>query len=137
MADDAHVVQELMAAISSGDLDSVRGLLDPELVSHGALGDVHGPTGFIEVMIANVRTAFPDVSVKAVGVVQQGDLISWRIEGSGTQTGSFLGLPPSGERIRINGIHQARVRDGKLVEHWQGPDILAMLVDLGRVPFAQ
>lgn len=135
MASDASVIHELMAAISTGDVDAVSGLLGPDLVSHGALGDVHGPAGFIEVMIANVRTAYPDVEVAAVGLIQEGDMVSWRIEGSATQTGPFLGLPATGRRIRINGIHQGRVRDGKLVEHWQGPDILAMLVDMGRVPF--
>ena len=135
MANDAKLIHELMSAISTGDLDAVSGLLGPDLVSHGALGDVHGPAGFVEVMIANVRNAYPDVEVTAVGLIQEGDLISWRIEGSGTQTGPFLGLPPTGKRIRIKGIHQGRIRDGKLVEHWQGPDILAMLVDMGRVPF--
>jgi hypothetical protein len=29
------------------------------------------------------------------------------------------------------GIHQAGVPDGRLVEHRQGPDILAMLLDMG------
>lgn len=135
MTSAAKVIHELMAAISTGDLDAVSELLGPDLVSHGALGDVHGPKGFVEVMIANVRTAYPDVEVEAVGLIQEGDMISWRIEGSGTQTGPFLGLPPTGRRIRITGIHQGRVVDGKLVEHWQGPDILAMLVDMGRIPF--
>ncbi|MCU0277548.1 MAG: ester cyclase [Candidatus Nanopelagicales bacterium] len=136
MADGEAIVNGLMAAISNGDLDGIKELLDPELVSHGALGDVHGPDGFVEVMISNIRTAYPDVQVQAVGVIQDGDMISWRIEGSATHTGPFLGLAPTGKRIRIKGIHQARNRNGRLVEHWQGPDILAMLVDMGRVPFS-
>ena len=129
------VIDALMAAISSGDLDAVNGLLDPDLVSHGALGDVQGPAGFVEIMVANVRNAYPDVEVAAVGLIQHGDMISWRIEGAGTHSGPFLGLAATGKRIRIKGIHQARIKDGKLVEHWQGPDILAMLVDMGLVPF--
>ena len=86
MAGDATVINELMAAISTGDLDAVSGLLGPDLVSHGALGDVHGPAGLVEVMIANVRTAHPDVAVEAVGLIQEGDMVSWRIEGSGTRS---------------------------------------------------
>jgi predicted ester cyclase len=136
VADGEAIVNGLMAAISNGDLDGIKELLDPELVSHGALGDVHGPDGFVEVMISNIRTAYPDVQVQAVGVIQDGDMISWRIEGSATHAGPFLGLAPTGKRIRIKGIHQARIRNGRLVEHWQGPDILAMLVDMGRVPFS-
>ena len=26
------------------------------------------------------------------------------------------------------------IRDGRIVEHWQGPDILAMLLDMGLFP---
>lgn len=135
MGTDSTILDELMSAISSGDLEVIHGLLDPDLVSHGALGDIHGPEGFIQVMVANVRNAYPDVKVKAVGLIKQGDMISWRIEGSGTHSGPFLGLAPTGKQIRIQGIHQGRIKDGRLVEHWQGPDILAMLVDMGRVPF--
>ena len=135
MATDAHVIDELMTAISSGDLDAVSGLLDPDLVSHGAFGDVHGPAGFVEIMVTNIRNAFPDFEVAAVGHIQQGDMVSWRIEGFGTHSGPFFGLPPTGKRIRIKGIHQARIKAGRLVEHWQGPDILAMLADMGRIPF--
>jgi hypothetical protein len=41
-------------------------------------------------------------------------------------------VAPTGKTIR--GIHHVRVRDGRIVEHWQGPDILAMLVDMGLFP---
>ncbi len=134
MAQDEAVIEQLMAAISSGDAAALHALLDPELVSHGALGDVHGPAGFEEVMIANIRTAFPDVQVRAVGIIQAGDLLSWRVEGAATHAGPFLGIAPTGATVRIQGIHQGRVTNGRLVEHWQGPDILAMLVDMGKLP---
>ena len=109
-------------------------MVDDDLVSHGALGDVHGPDGFIGIMLKNVRGGFPDAHVELASVIEEGDLVSFRLEGSGTHLGPFLGVPPTGKVVRIRGTHHVRVRDGRIVEHWQGPDILAMLVDMGLFP---
>jgi predicted ester cyclase len=131
---DAEVVRALVAAIDADDADAVRAVVHPELVSHGALGDVHGQDGFIEVMLANVHRGFPDADVELTHVIQEGDLLSFRLDGSGTHLGPFLGVEPTGKTVRIRGIHQVRVREGRIVEHWQGPDILAMLLDMGLFP---
>jgi len=134
MADGKELIETLMAAITAGDEAQLDRLLHPDLVSHGALGDVQGPDGFKGVMLTNVKRAFPDAEVHAEGVVQEGEMISWRVAGQGTHTGAFLGIEPTGREIRIRGIHQGRIADGRLIEHWQGPDILAMLIDMDKLP---
>ena len=128
------IVETLVSAIDRADEASVRRIVDENLVSHGALGDVHGPDGFIGIMLQNVRRGFPDARVELVTVVEEGDLVSFRLDGSGTHLGAFLGLEPTGKTIRIRGIHHVRIHDGRIIEHWQGPDILAMLVDMGAFP---
>ena len=125
------IAATLVSAIDQGDEAAVRSVVGDDLVSHGALGDVHGPEGFIGIMLRNVRQGFPDVHVAPVAIIQEGDMVSFRLDGSGTHLGPFLGVAPTGKAIRIRGIHHVRVRDGRIVEHWQGPDILAMLVDMG------
>jgi predicted ester cyclase len=128
------IVETLVSAIDQGDEASVRSILDERLVSHGALGDVHGPDGFLEIMLRNVRRGFPDAHVEPVTIIEEGDMVSFRLDGSGTHLGPFLGVEPTGKTIRIRGIHHVRLRDGRIVEHWQGPDILAMLLDMGLFP---
>jgi predicted ester cyclase len=129
-----EVVEALIAAIDHGDEPGVRALLAPDLVSHGALGDVHGPDGFVGTMLVNVRRAFPDARIELAEVVEEGDMVSFRLTGHGTHLGPFLGVEPTGRPVRIRGIHHARVREGLVVEHWQGPDILALLLDMGMFP---
>ena len=85
-------------------------------------------------MLQNVRGGFPDARVELVSLIEEGDLVSFRLDGSGTHLGPFLGVRPTGKTIRIRGIHHVRVREGRIVEHWQGPDILAMLVDMDHFP---
>jgi predicted ester cyclase len=128
------IVERLVAGIDDNDEGAVRTLLDAGLVSHGALGDVEGPDGFVGIMLNNVHRGFPDAHVELVAIVEQDDLVSFRLDGSGTHLGAFLGVQPTGRRVRIRGIHHVRVRDGRIVEHWQGPDILAMLVDMDLFP---
>ena len=127
-------METLVAAIDAGDEAAVRTIVDEGLVSHGALGDVHGPDGFIGIMLRNVRQGFPDAHVELVTVIEEDDMVSFRLDGSGTHLGPFLGVNPTGKTIRIRGIHHVRLRDGRIIEHWQGPDILAMLIDMGRFP---
>ena len=134
MAANKTVVETLVAAIDAADEAAVLAVVDDGLVSHGAMGDVHGPDGFIGIMLRNVRQGFPDAHVELVAMIEEGDLVSFRLEGSGTHLGPFLGVNPTGKTIRIRGIHHARIRDGRIIEHWQGPDILAMLLDMGRFP---
>jgi predicted ester cyclase len=129
-----EIVETLVSAIDQADEASLRKIVDARLVSHGALGDVHGADGFIGIMLQNVRRGFPDARVELVTIIEEGDMASFRLDGSGTHLGPFLGVEPTGKTIRIRGIHHVRIRDGRIVEHWQGPDILAMLLDMGLFP---
>lgn len=129
-----EVVQSLVAAIDHGDETRVRALLGPGLVSHGALGDVDGADGFVGIMLQNVHRGFPDADVELADAIEEGDMVSFRLTGHGTHLGPFLGLEPTGKTVRIRGIHHVRLQGGLIVEHWQGPDILAMLVDMGVFP---
>jgi predicted ester cyclase len=72
--------------------------------------------------------------VELAETVDEGDLVSFRLTGTGTHRGPFLGIEPTGKAVRIRGIHHVRLRNGRIIEHWQGPDILAMLVDMGHFP---
>jgi len=128
------VVEALISAIDGGDEAALSTVLDDDLVSHGALGDVHGPEGFTGIMLRNVRGAFPDAHIELDAMIEEADLVSFRLDGSGTHLGPFLGIEPTGRTVRIRGIHHVRMHNGRIVEHWQGPDILAMLVDMGLFP---
>jgi len=129
-----EVVQALITAIDQGDEGRVRALLGPDIVSHGALGDVHGPDGFVGIMLQNVHRGFPDAHVELVEAIEEGDMVSFRLSGQGTHRGPFLGVEPTGKTVRIRGIHHVRLDGHLVVEHWQGVDILTMLLDMGVFP---
>ena len=54
-----------------------------------------------------------------------------------TNTGSFLGMPPTGKTVVVNGLELFRLRNGKIVEFWRKDDDVSMLMQLGMLPMPQ
>jgi predicted ester cyclase len=56
---------------------------------------------------------------------------------AGTHTGEgFLGLPPTGNKIKYDVVDMFRLRDGKLSEHWDVADTKALFSQVGAIPRA-
>jgi steroid delta-isomerase-like uncharacterized protein len=67
-------------------------------------------------------------------LVAEDDRVAARLTTGATQTGEFMGLPPSGTRYSIEEIHWFRLRDGKVVEHWHQFDQMGLMRQLGAMP---
>ncbi len=48
--------------------------------------------------------------------------------------GDFMGMKATGKSATWDAVHIARVRDGKVAEHWAVQDQLGMLQRLGLAP---
>jgi len=53
---------------------------------------------------------------------------------TGTHTGEFLGIPPTGKTFVLQGIDMYRVQHGKIAEHWNVVDMLGFCQQLGVRP---
>jgi len=53
---------------------------------------------------------------------------------TGTHTGNFWGIPPTGKRVKLTAIYIVRIADGKSVEHWGEEDGMQVLKQLGFKP---
>ena len=67
-------------------------------------------------------------------MVAEGDRVVVRWVQQGKQTGSFMGIPPSGADYTFAGIDIHRLRDGRMAEHWHVVDLFALLQQLGAIP---
>ena len=63
-------------------------------------------------------------------LIAEGDRVAARITSSATHSGTFMGLPASGNRYTIDEIHIFRIRDGQLIEHWHAFDTASLLAQL-------
>ncbi len=90
----------------------------------------------LKLFVNMVRSAFPDFRYRVEDVFSAGDRLAMRVTAEGTNRGEFMGHPASGRKLSWTEIHIARVKDGKLAEHWVNLDQLGMLQQMGVVPMA-
>lgn len=120
--------------VASGDKDqtNVKTLLAPDFVLHQADGP-HNQEEFLQHLIYFL-TAFSDTHFTVEEQVAERDQVVTRGTWSGTHSGDFQGLPPTGKKIAINAVLFDRIEDGKIVEHRSQFDMLGMMQQLGLVP---
>ena len=61
---------------------------------------------------------FPDLHLEVQDTVADEGMNAQRILFTGTHTGHFRGLPPTGRKVRFSGIEISRMVGGKVTEHW-------------------
>jgi predicted ester cyclase len=74
---------------------------------------------------------FPDLHLEVLDTVADDQMNAQRILFTGTHTGDFRGLPPTGRAVRFSGLELSRMVDGKAAEHWFQMDMLTMFEQLG------
>ena len=106
-------------------------LIDADWVYHAADGqDVKGLDGFRE-FHNMLFTAFPDMNFEVEDMIAEGDKVVVSFIVSGTHRNDFLGVPPTGRKMRVKGIAVHRLEGGKEVEVWDVVDHLTMMQQLG------
>ncbi len=81
--------------------------------------------------IVSIRTSFPDFNVTSDETIIKGDNIVLRWTATGTNTGPYRELPPTGKKIKFSGALISHVVDGKISEQWQHYNRAAFLIQLG------
>jgi predicted ester cyclase len=106
--------------INGGDLDLADDLFSPELAQDA------------KQWVAPFRASFPDVDMRIVDLVAEGETVVGRFLCSGTHTGSWLGQVPTGRRFEnVDEVYFFTFREGKIVEQWGLEDTKKRMEQLG------
>lgn len=81
----------------------------------------------------DIDHAFPDRSDSVVRALAEGDSVWMRYNMRGTNTQSFYGHPPTGERCVVSEVAIAKFSGDAWVEEWYMADGLGALLKLGAV----
>jgi steroid delta-isomerase-like uncharacterized protein len=73
----------------------------------------------LKARVAGFHQAFNPLRFTIEDVIAEGDRVVVRWTNSGTDSGGFMGIPPTGKHFGIAGIDIHVVQDGRLAEHWQ------------------
>jgi steroid delta-isomerase-like uncharacterized protein len=116
--------------LTGRDRDLLARLLDPAFVSHVSGGPAAGAGAYTAAVDAT-HAAFPDLVAAVHDQVAEQDKVVTRWSATGTHAGDFAGVPATGRRVTVTGIHIHRVQRGRLIEHWEELDLLGALRQLG------
>jgi predicted ester cyclase len=100
-----------------------------DFLSHLRLGDVVGLPAF-KALMAQFFEAFPDAWWTLEEEIYTADRAIIRYYFEATHMGPFLGIAPTGTKVRVDGCEVAHVRDGQLVEIWNYADLMGMAAQL-------
>ena len=126
-----EIVRRYQEIYNRNDLDALsevvsEGLFTPRIMP-GIPTGIEGAKAAHQIML----TGFPDYQTIIDDLFAEGDKVAARITMSGTNTGSFMGIPPTGRHVSFTGIYIARLAHGKIVEHWGEEDGVSLLQQLG------
>jgi steroid delta-isomerase-like uncharacterized protein len=76
-------------------------------------------------------TGFPDVDFRTQDLIVEGDRVVGIIATSGTDTGGFLGLPPTGKPFRVPMVVVFTIRDGQIWREQRIYDFTGLLMQIG------
>ena len=121
--------------INAGRLDLCDRYLAADRVDHQEYGlppgAADGHAGFRKVL-GSFCEAFPDLHLEIEFIVAEGDRLMCYISTTGTMTGAFRGMPPTGRKFKVNSTDIFRFNaEGKVSDHWGVFDGLGMLLQLG------
>lgn len=109
-------------------------LYDDNVILHGYTPEPLTPKTTVKAFYQVLFDGFPDCHVDTEAMYVEGDILTWRFRFSGTHTGTFQGVPPSGRSFSIPGITILRFGEQRCVERWSVADFLGMMTQIGAIP---
>ncbi|MCA9548588.1 MAG: ester cyclase [Myxococcales bacterium] len=119
-----------LAIFNDHDLDACDRLLTEDFVSHLRVGEVRGVEAF-KALMTGFFEAFPDAHWTVDEWIFTEDRVVIRYHWEGTQQAAWLGIPPTHQRVRAEGLELLHVRDGRIFEVWNYSDLMGMAALLG------
>jgi predicted ester cyclase len=129
----ADTLRRIFSLMDEKNDTAIRELISPEfsaVMGGNPAMNADEWAGMGEMMYA----AFPDGRHTIYETFEIGDRVVLRGSFSGTHTGDFMGMPPTGKEVTITFMNLDRFADGKLVEHRAEVDMLGLMQQLGAVP---
>ena len=126
------IVRKSVEAINTQDLSSIENMIAPDFVDHTR--QVRGLENLKQFLFL-IFKGFSDWHITIEDIIAEDDKVWIRITVTGTHTGEFRGLAPTGKKFSEYQVWIYRIVDGKIVEGWDVDDELDFLKQLGIIEY--
>ena len=129
-----EIVRKFIEAYNTRNLDLLDDLFAPDYVDH-----THQQQGLESLkQLFNIAfKAFPDWHETIEDIIAEGDKVWIRAKSTGTHTGEFMGIAPTGKKITMMFADMFRIVNGKVVEYWEVRDGLDYNKQLGIIEYTE
>jgi steroid delta-isomerase-like uncharacterized protein len=132
--DNRTAVGRLCAMLDSHNLEGLSEVMEEDFVEQvPAPGQGPGLEGFRRYM-EYMYTAFPDLRWHVVDQVAEGDKVATLHVWEGTHRGTYEGIDPTDQHVRVAAMTIDYLRNGRLAESRIVMDVVSLLQQLGRIP---
>jgi predicted ester cyclase len=125
------LARSMWETVNRGDINALDPFYAPNYIRHLSLASPPLDSTQQKQRLTGLHAAFTNFNLTVGSMVAKGDFVAAILTFTGTQTGTFQGIPPTGKTGKIIFIEEVRIVNGKIVEHWGGPDWSDMLKQLG------
>jgi steroid delta-isomerase-like uncharacterized protein len=142
MSPQEHIktVRRAIEAFNTGNITNVHEIISSDYINRESQhakdsyrSHLSGPEEFIDT-IKNLRGAFPDLHYEEQEIISQDNKVVFIANVTGTHTGNFFFVPPTGNRISYEAVHiHTMDSDGKILEHRAIRDDLKFMLQLGLI----
>ncbi len=113
---------------------NVTEMMTEDFVEHEEIPGIPPTRDGVRQWLDMMHGAFSDLTMTAEEVVGSHGTGAVRVRTSGRHTGDFMGIPPTGRAISVEGIDFVKLTDdGRCREHWGLTDQAGLMAQLGVV----
>jgi len=129
-----NIVRRYQDAYNTGNFDALAEVVAADVLTPNIISGM--PPGLEGAKVVHQTTllGMPDYHTIIEDLIAEGDKVVARVTMTGTHSGNFWGIPPTGKRVNLTAIYIVRIVDGKIVEHWGEEDGMKVLKQLGFKP---
>lgn len=127
--DVAGLIERWVRAWNAQDDAEIARLFSPDYAVNGVRIGADGVARSVRFLHA----VFGDASMTVHDLIAASDKVAVRWALTGVHQAPFLGVPPTGEQVTLNGTNIYRLADGKIAENWENVDVYGALRQLGAV----
>jgi predicted ester cyclase len=130
----AALVGRLLEDLQAGSFEWFDELCAPRYRFHAAGSPEPVGCAAQKNAIRQFRRSFTNLDLTIEEVFGGADKVAFRLTQSGTHTGEFLGIPPTGRPVRFRVLGVARIANGKMIEMWLDLDWPTLFDQIGTTP---
>jgi predicted ester cyclase len=134
LEDNKAIVRRFVEAYNKRNLDLLDDLVAPDYVDH--IWQLQGLESLKQGLMLGFK-GFPDWHEAIEDIIAEGDKVWVRLTYTGTHTGEFRGLAPTGKKITTIGVMIYRIVNGKLVEGWDLSDYMGLFKQIGAIEYSE